>query len=205
MKKYCVAISGASGSIYGVRLVGELLRAGHEAHLIVSSESFGILRYETGIDWLGQSDQESDAKIKSYYNHHAVTFYNDKNLWAPLASGSFLTQGMIVAPCSMKTLAGIAHGVAGTLIERAADATIKEGRQLILSPRETPLSAIHLENMLKLARLGVKIVPPMPGFYHKPAHIDDLINFVVGKTLDAIGVEHQLFKRWQSNENGYSV
>jgi 4-hydroxy-3-polyprenylbenzoate decarboxylase len=119
-------------------------------------------------------------------------------MYAPVASGSFKTDGMFVVPCSMKTLAGIANGYADNLIQRAADVVIKEGRPLLLSPREMPFSAIHLENMLKLARLGVKIAPPIPAFYHKPKSLDDMVSFIVGKMLDAFGIEHEIFRRWGS-------
>jgi 4-hydroxy-3-polyprenylbenzoate decarboxylase len=117
-------------------------------------------------------------------------------MWAPIASGSFKTDGMLIVPCSMKTLAGIASGYAHNLIERAADVTIKEGRRLLLSPREMPFSAIHLDNMLSLARLGVMIAPPVPAFYSHPEKIDDVVNFVVGKILDCMGIDHRLFPRW---------
>jgi 4-hydroxy-3-polyprenylbenzoate decarboxylase len=118
---------------------------------------------------------------------------------APVASGSFMTNGMLVVPCTMKSLSGIANGYANNLIERAADVTIKEGRPLLLSPREMPFSAIHLENMLKLARLGVRIAPPVPAFYHGPKDLDGVIDFIVGKILDSFGVEHELFRRWKSD------
>jgi 4-hydroxy-3-polyprenylbenzoate decarboxylase len=119
---------------------------------------------------------------------------------APIASGSFKTDGMLIVPCSMKTLSGIANGYANNLIERTADVTIKEGRALLLSPREMPFSAIHLENMLKLARIGVKIVPPVLAFYHKPKKIDDIVDFIAGKILDAVGVEHEIYRRWEGSK-----
>lgn len=116
---------------------------------------------------------------------------------SPIASGSFRTDGMLVVPCSMKTLSGIANGYANTLIERTADVTIKEGRTLLLCPREMPLSCIHLENMLKLARIGVRIAPPVMGFYHNPESLGEMVDFIAGKILDAIGINHNLFKRWE--------
>jgi 4-hydroxy-3-polyprenylbenzoate decarboxylase len=119
-------------------------------------------------------------------------------MYAPMASGSFQHDGMFVVPCSMKSLSAMAHGYAQTLFERAADVTLKEGRRLVISPRETPFSAIHLENMLKLARLGVKIVPPVIGFYHEPDKMEHIIDFISGKILDAMGFEHNLYKRWPS-------
>ncbi len=205
MKRYILAITGASGSIFGVRLLEELLKVG-EVHLAISSNTFPIIKDETGIDWTnkkgaGGKGQEAKGKeietiIRKYFNTKRLFFYEDKHMEAPIASGSFKTDGMLVVPCSMKTLAGIANGYANNLIERAADVTIKEGRPLLLSPREMPFSAIHLENMLKLARLGVKIAPPVPAFYHKPKSLDDMVSFIVGKILDTFGIEHELFKRW---------
>jgi len=189
-----------------------------EVHLIISSQSFSIIKDETGIDWttkkkskfIRRSGQNSrhgrvaeatkliENKIKKYFNTDRLFFYENSQMDAPIASGSFRTDGMLVVPCSMKTLSGIANGYANNLIERAADVTIKEGRTLLLSPREMPFSAIHLENMLKLARLGVKIVPPLVGFYYKPKKIDDIVDFIAGKILDVIRVEHKMFKRWGS-------
>ena len=120
----------------------------------------------------------------------------DSDLNAPISSGSYKTDGMLVVPCSMKTLSSIASGFAGNLIERAADVSIKEGRKLLLSPREMPFSAIHLENMLKLSRLGVIIAPPVPAFYHKPDSVEDISDFITGKILDSMGIHNGLFKRW---------
>jgi len=135
-------------------------------------------------------------KVRAYAGSDNIMYYDEKDFHAPVASGSFRTDGMFVVPCSMKTLAGIAGGYANNLTERAADVAMKEGRPLVLSPRELPFSPIHLENMLKLARLGVRIAPPVIGFYHRPKGVDDIIDFIAGRILDAMGVEHRLFRRW---------
>lgn len=208
MKRYVFAISGASGSIVGIRVLRELLKTSH-VHLIISSQSFSIIKDETGIDWSGdkksskfiptksgQSSKLREDKIRKYFKTDRLFFYENTQMDAPVASGSFKTDGMLVVPCSMKTLSGIASGYANNLIERAADVTIKEGRTLLLSPREMPFSTIHLENMLKLSRTGVKIAPPVLAFYHKPQKIDDMVDFIAGKILDAVGVEHEIYKRW---------
>ena len=195
MKHYILAISGASGAVFGIRVLESIIRKS-EVHLIISSQSFSIIRHETGIDWTGKIDAEVQEKIRAYFKSRRIHYYNETDLAAPLSSGSFITDGMLVVPCSMKTLSGIANGYANNLTERAADVTIKEGRPLLLAPREMPFSAIHLENMLKLARLGVKIAPPVPAFYQKPKKLDDVVDFVAGKILDSFGISHDLFKRW---------
>ena len=196
MRSFIAAITGASGSIYGIRLVEELLKSGVFVHLCVSNQSFFIIKTETGIDWTGSTWAETEKKIKKYFASKNLKFYSEQNLAASFSSGSFLTEGMFVVPCSMKTLSGIASGYANNLIERAADVMLKEGRRLILAPREMPFNAIHLENMLSLARLGVTIAPPVPAFYHNPENINDIVDFVVGKLLDSAGLKHDLFKRW---------
>jgi 4-hydroxy-3-polyprenylbenzoate decarboxylase len=196
MRSYIAAITGASGSIYGIRLVEELLKSGVFVHLCVSNQSFFIIKTETGIDWTGSTESETEKKIKKYFASKNIKFYSEQNLAASFSSGSFLTEGMFVVPCSMKTLSGIASGYANNLIERATDVMLKEGRKLILAPREMPFNAIHLENMLKLARLGVTIAPPVPAFYQNPKDIKDIVDFVVGKILDSAGLKHDLFKRW---------
>ena len=195
MKRYILAISGASGSLFGIRLLEHLVKQS-EVHLIISSQSFSIISHETGIDWSVATDTQKEKKIRGYLKSRRVYYHNELNLASPLSSGSFITNGMLVVPCSMKTLSGIAHGYANNLTERAADVTIKEGRPLLLSPREMPFSAIHLENMLKLARLGVTIAPPVPAFYQNPGSLDDMVDFVVGKIMDSFGIQHTLFKRW---------
>lgn len=212
MEKYILAITGASGSIFGVRLLEELLKVA-EVYLVISSNTFSIIKYETGFDWSGNSEntecgirdaecknKKMEGKIREQFDSDRLFFYEDTFMESPIASGSFKTNGMFVVPCSMKTLAGVASGYANNLIERAADVTIKEGRPLLLSPREMPFSAIHIENMLKLARLGVKIAPPVPAFYHLPENISDIVNFIVGKILDSFGVDHELYKRWEGKK-----
>ena len=161
IKKFVFAMTGASGPAIGVKVLGELLKSA-EVHLVISSIAFDILRDEAGIDWSGKDKEAIERKIRKYFSTKRLFYWPENNLGAPIASGSFIVDGMLIVPCTMKTLAGIANGYANTLVERAADVTIKEGRALLISPREMPLSAIHLENMLKLARLGVKIAPPVP-------------------------------------------
>jgi flavin prenyltransferase len=183
MARIIVGISGASGIIYGIRLLEALKEIGVETHLIMSEWAGRILALETDYD-------------PAYVTGLAAARYDNRDLAAPVSSGSFMTAGMVIAPCSMKTLAGIAGGYSQTLLERAADVTIKEGRKLVLMPRETPLSPIHLENMLKLARIGVAIAPSMPAFYIKPHSILELVDHQVGKIVDRLGFEHRLFRRW---------
>jgi len=183
MARIIVAITGATGSIYGVRLLEELGRAGVETHLIVSDAARTTI------------DLETDFSLREV-EERAVHRYANGDIAAPPASGSFLHQGMAVAPCSMKTLSAIANGYSDNLISRSADVTIKEGRKLILLARETPLSPVHLENMLKLARIGVVIMPPAPAFYNRPRTIGDIVDQSVGRVLDQLGIENSLVKRW---------
>lgn len=197
MRSFTVAISGASGSIYGVKLLKELIRSADNVYLCISRQAFSIIKMETGADWSGKTDAAIEKKVRKHYSSKKIKYFGEDNLASPVASGSFITDGMFVVPCSMKTLSGIASGYANNLIERAADVVIKERRKLILAPREMPFSAIHLENMLKLARIGVTIAPPVPAFYQGPETLNDAVDFVVGKLLDSAGVEHDLFKRWE--------
>ena len=196
MKPYIVAISGASGSVYGIRLVEELVKSGIPVHLVISGTAFSIIKSETGIAFSGKTAAETTKKVHQYFASKTVKYYSEKDLYAPASSGSFLTRGMFIVPCSMKTLSGIANGYANNLIERAADVVIKEGRRLIIAPREMPFSSIHLENMLRLSRLGATIAPPVPAFYQNPKKLQDIVDFVVGKILDSAGIKHDLFKRW---------
>lgn len=197
MKEFVVAISGSSGAVIGVRLVRELLNSSR-VHLVVSRNACEILYQESGIDWRGADIGQRRGAVQAYFAGapSLPALWDEHDFQSPIASGSHLTEGMFVAPCSMKTLAGIATGYAENLTQRAADVTLKEVRTLVLVPRETPLSAIHLENMLKLSRLGVRIVPPIPAFYNLPKGIDDILDFIVGRILDAARVENSLYKRW---------
>ena len=183
--KIIVGITGASGSIYALRLLETLKEAGHEAHLVITDSGWQVIEYECG-------------KTKEDMEKLAFRIYDVHDIGAAIASGSFLTDAMVIAPCSMKTVASIATSVADNLLTRAADVTLKESRKLVVVPRETPMHAGHLENMLKISRLGAKILPACPGFYHKPQTIDDIVNMMVGKICDTLGVEHNLFKRWGS-------
>lgn len=194
MKRFVLAISGATGPVIGLRVLRELARTA-EVHVLISRQAFSIIRDETGLDFSGDTEEAIQEKLRAHAGS-AVQYHAEHNFEAPVASGSFRTDGMFIVPCSMKTLAGIAGGYSNSLIERAADVMIKEGRPLVLSPREMPFSPIHLENMLKLSRLGVKIAPPVVGFYHRPADMDALIDFIAGKLLDAMGVEHEIYRRW---------
>ena len=196
-KNYTVAITGASGSIYGIRLLEELLKAGCHVNLVISETGREVLLHETGIDLRGTEEEAREKALIHFKNKGSLTFFDNSNLFASVSSGSHRTNGMIIAPCSMGTLGRIASGHSQKLIERTADVMLKEKRRLILVPRETPLNQIHLENMLKLSKIGVDIVPAMPAFYQKPASLDDLVNFVIGKTLDLLGIEHSLFERWK--------
>lgn len=189
MKKIILAITGASGSIYGLRLLEVLLKS-HQVELIISNSALEVIRHELPEAFDSVQRLMADSKREN------LRVYLENQISAPIASGSYQVEGMYIVPCSMKTLSSIANGYTENLISRAADVTIKEGRRLIVSPREMPLSVIHIENMLKLARLGVIIAPPIPAFYHRPERIDDLIDFVVGKLLDLMGIDNDLFRRW---------
>ena len=192
-----VALSGASGALYGLKLCRELLCAGAHLTVMISSAGRQVIAEECGLDW--QGDEKAVAhRLRAYFQagEERLSFYGDDNFLAPVASGSNAPDAMVVCPCSMGTLARIAVGTSGNLLERCADVMLKERRTLVLVPRETPLSEIHLENMLRLARMGVRMIPAMPAFYHGPQSIDDLVGFVVGKVLDSLGIEHNLYKRW---------
>lgn len=199
MSSYIVAISGASGSAYGVAVIKALASAGHTIAVTASREGLSILRDETALDWYSDTEAGTAKLVGDTLGLKpgTVAFFAEDNLYASISSGSYRAAGMFVAPCSMKTLAGIANGYANNLIERASDVMIKEKRPLVLVPRETPLSAIHLENMLKLSRIGVHILPAMPAFYNHPKSIGDMVDFIAGRALDLVGVDHKLFKRWE--------
>lgn len=182
--KLVIALTGASGINYGVRLL-EVLSELNEVnvHLILSDAALELIELE--------SDYEVE-EIRELSNR----VYDEDDLEAPIASGSFLTDGMVIVPASQKTIGALASGYSNNLIIRAADVCLKENRKLVLVPRETPLNDIHLENMLALSRSGAQVLPASPGFYHDPDNLDDVFDFVVGKILDQFEIEHELFERW---------
>lgn len=182
--KVIVGISGGSGAIYAVSLLKALEQLNIETHLVVSTMGEYVMEHECGV-------KLEDLKKMATY------FHDNKNLAAPIASGSFKVDAMIVLPCSMKTLSGVANGYTDGLLTRACDVTIKERRKLILVPREAPLSPIHLENMLKLSKLGITIYPPSPGFYSHPETIEDMVLDLTGRLLDTLGIENSLVNRWK--------
>ena len=190
-----VAITGASGAPYAVRLLECLAAADRHVMLIVSSHGLRLLRTEIDID----SVPALRERIGAERWDRTVTSYDDNDRGAAPASGSALTSGMVICPCSLGTLSAIAVGASRSLVERAADVTLKERRPLVLVPRETPLSAIHLENMLRVTRAGVVVMPAAPGFYHRPTKVQDLVDFVVARVLDHVGVPHQLVSRWSGD------
>jgi 4-hydroxy-3-polyprenylbenzoate decarboxylase len=182
-KRLIVAITGATGAIYGVRLLEALKAAQVETHLVLSKWGQQTVEHETG---LGLADLQERATV----------VHGAGNMAATISSGSFQTAGMIIAPCSMRTVGAIAHSNGDNLVHRAADVVLKERRKMVLVPRETPLSEIHLENLLKLARMGVVILPPMPAFYNHPASIEDIVDHVVARVLDQFDIEASFAKRW---------
>lgn len=189
-----MAITGASGAPYAVRLLESLVAAERPVQLIVSSHGLRLLRTEVGI----ASVEELRHRVGVPGWDERITLFDDGDRGAAPASGSALSAGMVICPCSMGTLSAIAVGASRSLVERAADVALKERRPLLLVPRETPLSAIHLENMLRVTRAGAVVLPAAPGFYHAPATIDDLVNFVVARVLDHLGVPHRLSPRWSA-------
>lgn len=193
MQRYFVGITGASGHPYALALVRALLAADFGVDLCVTASGAKVLRHELGID-AARLAEELGARFGP--TTAAVRVFPPEAVEAPAASGTALVRGTILCPCSMGTLARVAAGFSSNLVERAADVALKEGRTLVLVPRETPLSAIHLENMLKLARLGAIVLPAAPGFYHHPRTLDDLVGFVVGKILDRLGIARPDAQRW---------
>lgn len=196
MKPYIVAMTGASGVAYGARLVQVLTEMNYPVEVVISDAAKLVIREEMGLTLKSFTRAEDLAPLFGEKTKGLVTAHAAKDFTAAIASGSYPVSGMVIVPCSMGTLAAVAHGLSQNLIHRAADCVIKEGRRLILVPRETPLSAIHLENMLKLARLGVRIVPAMPGFYSGVQNLNEVIDFMVGKILDQMDIPHALYPRW---------
>ena len=196
-KTVCLALTGASGMPYGLRLLECLLAAGCRVQLLYSQVASIVARQEMDEDLPARaSEAEAQLRLRFAALPGRLDVYGREEWFAPVASGSNPPDVMVVCPCTMGTLASIAQGLASNLIERAADVVLKEGRLLVLVPRETPFSAIHLENMLRLARAGAVILPPNPGLYHHPESVSDLVDFVVARILDRIGVAHRLMARW---------
>jgi len=178
-----VGITGSSGVIYGIKLLEALLKIKIETHLIISK-------------WGQRNVQIETDKSVEFVKSLASRYYNNDDMASPISSGSFKTDGMAIVPCSMKTLSSIANGYDDNLISRAAGVCIKESRRLVIVPRETPLSKIHLQNMIMLSDIGVIVLPAMPGFYQRPKSMDDLITHIAGKIMDQFGIEHNIYRRW---------
>lgn len=208
MKPITVAITGASGSVYGIRLLEFLCSNDFAVDLILSETACKVLKLEMGMNLTFDSAKQNKETLLNHFTNKGLSnkHFDKLNLWsinnlaASVSSGSYRSEGMILIPCSMGTIGRIANGVSSDLISRCADVCLKERSKLILVARETPLSAIHLENMLKLTQAGAIILPAMPAFYHNPQSMEDLIDFVVGKTLDVFGIDHTLFERWMSKD-----
>ena len=192
-----VALTGASGMPYGLRLIESLVRAKAGVYLLYSQAAHVVAKQELGITLPPRAaDAERFFSERYSAKRGQLRVFGREDWFAPVASGSNPPDAMVICPCTMGTLAAVAAGLSDSLIERAADVTLKEGRKLILVPRETPFSALHLENMLKLSRAGAVILPANPGFYHHPKRIEDLVDFVVARVLDHLGIQHGLMQRW---------
>jgi flavin prenyltransferase len=198
MSNYFVGVTGASGHAYAERLIRALVAAGHEVDVALTKSGSKVLRHERGID-AGARGERLEGELVRWLGEsvapHVRSFASDE-VEARASSGTHPLAGVIICPCSMGTLARIAAGYSSSLVERVADVAMKEQRELILVPRETPLSQLHLENLLRMSRLGAVILPAMPGFYHRPATLLDLVDHLVSKILDRLGVEHTLTARW---------
>ena len=202
MGRFFVGITGASGHAYAEALVRGLVVGGHGVDLSITRAGALVIRHELGVD-AGEHGERLEAALEDWLGAEVakeVEVFLPEEVGAPPSSGTAMGSGAILAPCSMGTMARVAAGFSSNLVERVADVALKEGRRLVLVPRETPLSQIHLENMARLASLGAVILPAMPGFYHGPETIDDLVGHVVGKILDCVGVEHAVSSRWSGLE-----
>lgn len=196
MKTIAVALTGASGMPYGMRLIECLIRAGCRVQLVYTQAAQIVAKQEMDLALAGTRETAEMLGAKFGAAEGQLLVYGREEWFAPIASGTNPPDAMVICPCTMGTLASVAAGLSSNLIERAADVCLKEGRKLVIVPREAPFSTLHLENMLRLSRMGVVILPPSPGFYHHPQSVQDLVDFVVARVLDQIGVEHGLMKRW---------
>ena len=196
MNKIIVALTGASGSIYFLRLIEALINEDLCIHIVASKQGVEVLKYECNKDLKKLVDEWKKVNKRVYIE-------DNDNLFSPIASGSYGCDKMVILPCSMSTLSEISCGTSKSLLTRAADVILKERKKLIVIPRETPMSSIHLENMLKLSNLGAIILPAMPGFYNHPKTIDDLINFVIGKVLDSLEIKNYIYTRWEGKNEIY--
>lgn len=196
MPRVIVGVTGASGSCYADRLIRELVTQEIEAHVIVTDAGIQVVNHELGLCLKGdvEADQE---RLRKRYGSDRVRLYDNRQIGATIASGSVPMDAMVVMPASMGTVSGIATGRSINLLERSADVMLKENRKVIIVPRETPLNQIHLENLLKLSRMGVDIIPAMPAFYQRPQTIEDLVKFLVGRVLEHLGIRHALYDRWE--------
>ena len=192
MSDYVIGITGASGSIYGIRLIQELGRRNHNVNVVITSAGKKVMAEELGVASIEQMDKLGLAETSNN-----VRIWENDDFEAPFMSGSIAPEAVVIIPCSMGKLAAVANGISGNLLERIADVALKERKQLILVVRETPLSLIHLENMVKVTKAGGQILPAMPAFYHHPKTIDDMVNFVVGKVMNLLRIKHNLFKGWR--------
>ncbi len=192
MSNYVIGITGASGSIYGIRLIRELALKKHLVDVVITSAGKMVMKEELGVPGFEKPDKLGLSKIRN-----RIRVWENDNFEAPFMSGSSAPEAVIIIPCSVGKLAAVANGISGNLLERTADVALKERRPLILVVRETPLSLIHLENMVKVARAGAQMLPAMPAFYNHPKTIDDMVNFVVGKVLNLLRIEHNLFEGWR--------
>lgn len=200
-KPIALAITGASGAPYALRLLALLIGAGRPVYLMISDAGRIVMKEEVGLELPPDPTATADLLGRRYGAADGQLRVFAKNDWfAPVASGSSAPEAMVICPCSGGTLAAVAHGLCNNLLERAADVVIKEQRKLIIVPREAPVSVIHLENMLKLARLGAVILPASPGFYYRPQGLDDIVDFVVARVLDQLGVETAINRRWGAVE-----
>ncbi|MDH5544476.1 MAG: UbiX family flavin prenyltransferase [Gammaproteobacteria bacterium] len=201
-QRITVALTGASGAAYGLRLLECLVQSKKQIYVLISSPARVVLATETDIHLPSQAKEVANVLTQRFNaSENQIQVFNKDQWMSPVASGSNAADAMVVCPCSTGTLSAISCGASRSLIERAADVMLKEGRKLILVPRETPYSAIHLENMLKLSKLGVTILPASPGFYHKPESVADVVDFVVARILDQLHIDQTLAPRWGASDD----